>query len=638
MLSSALKTVPVQRLNHPKLPRPVAGRRPLGEILVAQGALAPGDLVKSLALQNREDVPLGDILLSHGLVSEDALFSGLSEQWGTETIDLSEEAPDPRLIDDIGVRTCLMGRFVPWKRIGAVTVICTSRPAEFEDLLAKLPEGFGPVQMAISSEKQVLSALQQVRKDQLIENAETCVSEEESCRNWQSKRHMRIATCALLGFAAALIAVPKLVFTALFFWAIATLILSTGLKLAAALTQAPRFLPRKKPAFVHADNVAVARLPVVSVMVPLFKERKIASHLIRRLARISYPRELLDICLVVEADDLTTQHTIAQCELPTWARVITVPAGSVRTKPRALNYALDFCRGTIIGVYDAEDAPDPGQIHAVVRNFHQRGPEVACLQGILDFYNPRTNWLSRCFTIEYATWFRLVLPGLQKLGFAIPLGGTTLFFRREALERLGGWDAHNVTEDADLGIRLARHGYKTEMIHTVTQEEANCRLWPWVKQRSRWLKGYAITWAVHMRHPRVLLRELGAWRFFGVQLLFLGSLSQYILAPLLWSMWFVLLPIQHPLEQIFAHSTLLALGGLFLFCEAVSIGVSAVVLSKTQHKRLRWWLPSLHLYFPLGTIAAFKGMFELLTKPFYWDKTEHGIEFKTKNSEPAKQA
>jgi cellulose synthase/poly-beta-1,6-N-acetylglucosamine synthase-like glycosyltransferase len=191
-----------------------------------------------------------------------------------------------------------------------------------------------------------------------------------------------------------------------------------------------------------------------------------------------------------------------------------VPLGTLQTKPRALNYALSFAKGSIIGVYDAEDAPAPDQLHVVVNRFAQRGPEVVCLQGQLDFYNSHSNWLAHCFTVEYATWFRIMLPSLERLGLAIPLGGTTLFFRRDILESLGGWDAHNVTEDADLGIRLARHGYRTEIIDTVTQEEANARAWPWVKQRSHWLKGYAITYGVHMRSPLKLWRDLGAWRFF----------------------------------------------------------------------------------------------------------------------------
>ena len=196
-----------------------------------------------------------------------------------------------------------------------------------------------------------------------------------------------------------------------------------------------------------------------------------------------------------------TRDALERQALPGWVRVIPVPDAQLRTKPRALNYAMLFARGTVVGVYDAEDAPDPDQIHRVVACFHRGPPTLACVQGVLDFYNPRTNWLARCFTIEYASWFRVILPGMQRLGLAVPLGGTTLFFRRDILDRLGGWDAHNVTEDADLGIRLARHGYYTQLLDTVTQEEANCHVLPWIKQRSRWLKGYAVTWLVHMR-PR----------------------------------------------------------------------------------------------------------------------------------------
>lgn len=340
---------------------------------------------------------------------------------------------------------------------------------------------------------------------------------------------------------------------------------------------------------------------------------------------------------MVEEDDTLTQETIARSSLPPrWMRQITVPrGGAVKTKPRALNFALDFCRGSIIGgVYDAEDAPpDPDQIHKVTRRFAEAGPEVACLQGVLDFYNARTNWLSRCFTVEYAAWFRIVLPGLEKMGFAVPpLGGTTLFFRREALEELGGWDAHNVTEDADLGIRLARHGYTTELIHTVTQEEANCRVWPWVKQRSRWIKGYAMTWGgVAMRDPSALLRELGWWKFIGVQILFAGTLSQFVLAPpVLWTFWALPLGLPpHPLADVMPMGMFLGgLGGaVFLASELLNIAVGGVMaVSGEKHRWLRIWVPTLHFYYPLASLAALKGgLGEILHKPFYWDKTVHGI-------------
>ncbi|RAK22978.1 glycosyl transferase family 2 [Salipiger aestuarii] len=319
-----------------------------------------------------------------------------------------------------------------------------------------------------------------------------------------------------------------------------------------------------------------------------------------------------------------TRAALAQVDLPPWMRVIEVPDGTVTTKPRAMNYALRFARGDIIGIYDAEDSPAPDQLKRVAEHFSRVPAKIACLQGILDFYNPKANWLSRCFAIEYASWFRVVLPGLARLGFAIPLGGTTVFLRREALEEVGGWDAHNVTEDADLGVRLARHGYVTELIPVVTREEANNRAWPWVRQRSRWLKGYMITWRVHTRAPRRLLRDLGAWRFFGVQAIFLSAFTQFLLAPVLWSYWLVLAGWRPPLLEG-AHPGLMGtMIVLFLATEAISVLVGVTAVSRSPHRGLMPWVPTLFLYFPLGTLAVYKAAYELVTRPFYWDKTMHG--------------
>ena len=297
----------------------------------------------------------------------------------------------------------------------------------------------------------------------------------------------------------------------------------------------------------------------------------------------------------------------------------------MKTKPRALNVALGQCRGSVVGIYDAEDAPEPGQIRKVVDRFHARGPEVACLQGVLDYYNPHTNWLSRCFTIEYAAWFRLILPGIARLGLAVPLGGTTLFFRRSVLEELGGWDAHNVTEDADLGIRLARRGYRTELVDTVTGEEANCRVIPWIKQRSRWIKGYIMTWAVHMRQPRLLWRQLGPKGFFGFQVLFLGTIAQFLLAPLLWSFLLIPFGFDHPLYAALPAPALWTMSAVFFLSEFANIFIGMLGLRRTRHGLSLLWVLTLKVYYPLASLAAYKGLMELATRPFYWDKTTHGI-------------
>jgi len=363
---------------------------------------------------------------------------------------------------------------------------------------------------------------------------------------------------------------------------------------------------------------------VVSVMVALYRESSIAARLVKRLEKLDYPKELLDILLVVEVDDQMTRTALEAADLPGWMRIVVVPDGTVKTKPRALNFALDQCRGSIVGVYDAEDAPEPDQISKVVARFHARGPDLACLQGRLDFYNPRTNWVARCFTIEYAAWFRLLLPGIERLGLAVPLGGTTLFFRRKVLEDLGRWDAHNVTEDADLGMRIARRGYRTELLDTTTYEEVNCRPHAWVKQRSRWIKGFMMTWLTHMRDPVQLWRDLGPRKFAGFQLLLAGSVLQTLLAPVLWSFWLIPLGFDHPVQAVLSPAAFRLMWQSFLLVEIAVVSFGIVGSAQTRHRLSPLWVPTMVFYYPLATLAAYKAAWEMLVQPFYWDKTAHG--------------
>ncbi|SIS69213.1 glycosyltransferase [Phaeovulum vinaykumarii] len=602
---------------------PAGGRKPLGQILVEMQAVSPGNLLKALAMRDRQGTRLGEILRAHGWVSEADLMRALAQQWNAAVVDLAAEPPDPRLIDRLGAKTCLVNGMVPWKRVGDALLIATSRPEEFVRLRHELPAELGPFRMVLAGERAIHDALLARRQTALIRAAETCVAAEDSCRIHAEDRVSQWALIGLGALALGLLIAPLWVFGALMAVTVGSLVLSTALKAAALIAEIrgrARAARRAQP-----ERPLIARLPIVSIMVPLFREDDIAGRLVKRLERLEYPREAMDILLVVEESDALTRAALARARLPQWMRVIVVPDGPIRTKPRALNFALNFCRGSIVGVYDAEDAPEPDQIHKIVRRFHERGPEVACLQGILDFYNPRTNFLARAFTIEYAAWFRAMLPGLARLGLVVPLGGTTLFFRRAALEALGGWDAHNVTEDADLGVRLARRGYRTELVDTVTHEEANCRALPWVKQRSRWLKGYAMTWGVHMRRPGQLWRELGPWRFLGFQVLFLGALAQYLLAPLLWTLWLMAAGLWHPISALAAPEALMALVALSIGCEALSMTLSAWAVRGPRHRHLLPWVPFLSLYFPLGTFAAWKGLYEVITRPFYWDKTSHGI-------------
>lgn len=591
--------------------------RSLGVTLLREGLIAPDALVTALSLQKRHRGRLCDILLSRELIAERPLYEAQARHSNVRLIDPLSQAPDPRLIDMIGAATCLREGLIPWKTVGRATVIATAYPEEFARHYKWLRETYGPVIMALAPASQIHEAVMKARATVLNHAAENRVSAAESCRDWGREGLAVKVALALAAFMLGLWLSPNLTALAFTFWATVTLALSTGLRVGAVFAALRRTDQPTPPPII-------ARLPTVSIMVALFKEGSIAPRLIRRLDRLDYPRDLLDILLVVEEEDSLTRNALKTVDIPPWMRVVVVPDGPLKTKPRALNFGLDLCRGSIIGVYDAEDAPEPSQIRKVVDRFYQRGADVACLQGILDFYNPKTNWLSRCFTMEYAAWFRIILPGLQKLGLAIPLGGTTLFFRRAALEELGGWDSHNVTEDADLGMRLARHGYRAEILETVTEEEANCRALPWVKQRSRWLKGYMMTWAVHMRDPALLWRQLGPRKFFGFQILFLCTLSQFLLAPVLWSFWLVPLGVPHPLAAALPPMVMLGLMGLYLLTEVVNLTVNVMGLRRTKHTLSMLWVPTLHFYFPLGALASYKAAWEMVTKPFYWDKTSHG--------------
>ncbi|MCU0903600.1 MAG: glycosyltransferase [Tabrizicola sp.] len=575
-------------------------------------------MLTALSHQGREAGRLPDVLRARGLVVERDLLGVDARNYGLRLVDLDSELPDPRLIDAVGTQDCLRHGLVPWRRVGDVTIIATSRPQDFDRIRPMLETRLGAVAAGIAAPRAILTALHARRGDQLARAAENRVAPAESCRSWRRLHQAPGALAVIAALLTALVFAPLATALIALGFAVFSLACIVALKIAATVAALRAPLSGPEPA---SDAIQ----PIVSIIVALYREADIAPRLVRRLARLDYPAELLDVILAVEAEDHVTLDALAMAELPPWMRVVIVPKGQVKTKPRALNHALDHARGAIVGVYDAEDAPEPDQLLKVVERFQRSGPEVACLQGVLDYYNPRTNWLSRCFTIEYAGWFRLVLPGLARLGLVVPLGGTTLFFRRDVLDQLGAWDAHNVTEDADLGLRLARHGYRTELIDTVTFEEANCRPLPWIKQRSRWIKGYIMTWAVHMRQPRLLWRQLGPRGFFGFQVLFLGTIAQFLLAPLLWSFMILTFGFGHPLQDAMPLYVVWAMAGIFFLSEVTNILIGALGLGRTRHGLSLLWVLTLKVYYPLASLSAYKGLMELATRPFYWDKTTHGI-------------
>ncbi|MGR3514928.1 MAG: glycosyltransferase family 2 protein [Paracoccaceae bacterium] len=537
-------------------------------------------------------------------------------------------SPDARALDRIGIETALRNHILPLTPAGAVTPVAATSHAAFRRMEPHLRARLGPVAPRIASEAAIEGALLTMRQAHLARRAERRTPDAESCRTWSRARlGLVLGLVALVVLALAWLRQDILLW-GLIGWAVLTLVAVTGLRVTAALTQLWH-LRRDSRAWrsMRGRTAPTAeRLPPMSLLVPLYKERDIAARLVKRLSALDYPRDRLEVALILEWGDQTTEMALRAARLPDWMRIIRVPSGTLRTKPRAMNYAMDFLSGEIVGIYDAEDAPARTQLLDVATMFEKAPLNVACVQGALDFYNAKTNWLTRCFTIDYAVWFRLILPGFARLGFVLPLGGTTVFFRRSALESLGRWDAHNVTEDADLGLRLARHGYRCAVLPSVTEEEATATVPAWLRQRSRWIKGYAMTWAAHMRDPLRLYGELGLARFIGVQILFLGTLSQFLLAPLLWSFWLILFGLPHPFLAVAPWSVVVGLASLFFYCELATMFTAAMAVARPKHRWLIKWVPLMHFYYPLAAVASWKGFAELLSHPFYWDKTAHGKE------------
>ena len=385
-----------------------------------------------------------------------------------------------------------------------------------------------------------------------------------------------------------------------------------------------RVLAWLKPAYPPVQDRPMAELPAYTVLVPLYREANVVDDLVHHLRTLDYPLAKLDIRLLIEADDGETIDALGRIDLPPFITVVTIPPIAPRTKPKALNVGMIGAWGELVTIYDAEDVPDRDQLRRAALRFAAAGPKVACLQARLRIDNGGANLLTGLFAIEYEALFRRFLPTLERLGLPLPLGGTSNHIRRNALDRIGGWDSFNVTEDADLGLRMIRFGYRVATLDSDTWEEAPSDLRGWLDQRSRWYKGWLQTWIVHMRSPRLYLKETG-WRgFLGLQLLmggmFLAAVAHPILlaATVFWLLGLAEAPTEAGLMTSVNMSTILLGHGamMILFWLASADG--------PQHIRRIWLVPLLPAYMLLHTIAALKAIRQFVSAPHYWAKTAHG--------------
>jgi cellulose synthase/poly-beta-1,6-N-acetylglucosamine synthase-like glycosyltransferase len=390
----------------------------------------------------------------------------------------------------------------------------------------------------------------------------------------------------------------------------------------------------RNPGEEHIDETMIEALkdadwPPYTILCPLYKEAQVVPQFVKSMRAIDYPADKLQILFLTEEDDVETRKAILSLHLPPHFKVLTVPDGTPRTKPRACNYGLVEATGQYVVIYDAEDAPDPLQLKKAVLTFANHGPELACVQAKLNFYNPQQNLLTRWFTAEYSLWFDLILPGLQKIRLAIPLGGTSNHFPAQTLRALGGWDAFNVTEDCDLGLRLSWFHLKTIVVDSTTYEEANSNVKNWIRQRSRWIKGYMQTYLVHMREPLHYIRYKRLRELFSLQVVVGGKTAILLINPFMWLLF--------ALSMVFRQQVTSAFGALFpapiLFIGVITLFVGNFFygfiyllgcMKREQFSLVKWML-LIPVYWFLASVAASMALYELFTRPHYWQKTVHGL-------------
>ena len=599
-----------------------------GDFLAERGLVTPQQLNEASELAVRWGANLADVMLTNNWIAEDEYYTALAERFSVELVDLQRDPLDRDLLEEADVATYMRELAVPWRAENGATTIVTARPGPELILYARRKWGEG-VKIRIAPKKDIQRAVQEVFSERYLDAAVFDLANYDPVMSAQT-----VFTPVQLVVAWALVTATAI---GLAVEPIATLIV---INLVMTVFYLGNFLFKSVLIWYGGKNqhaserrldtaVSLLRnedLPIYTVLVPMFREPDVLPILANALRELDYPTSRLDIKIVLEEGDQLTIDAATALGLEDIFEIILVPPSQPQTKPKACNYALQFARGEYLVIYDAEDKPEPDQLKKVVVTFDRAPDNVACVQCRLNYFNRDENWLTRLFTLDYSLWFDLMLPGLEKLKVPIPLGGTSNHFKMDVLRELRAWDPFNVTEDADLGIRLTQKGYEVRLAASTTYEEANVSQSNWIRQRSRWIKGYMQTFLVHTRRPIHLMKTIGPLGVLGFIFFIGGTMLSGLLNPLFWLIFIFWLltesgvfdPLFPPVLLYLSLFNLLAGNGLFMFIMMLA-PFRRNWLSLAPYSLTVFW------YWVLMSVAAWKGAWQLITKPFYWEKTEHGL-------------
>jgi cellulose synthase/poly-beta-1,6-N-acetylglucosamine synthase-like glycosyltransferase len=600
--------------------------------LIAAAEVSDEAVAAARAIQEQSGGDLSWILASMGVVTRRALYETLGEYYGLPLVRDIERMRTNVDIDLIGKMTyeeVISNEFMPFSLAQGNLVIATSHPQNaVAHAFARERFGAETIAELLISDLDLTLVASRTFRDSMIDNA---VMKNFHRNPEQSARRVftgeQILVCGAILAAGVvwgyfdirsmLIAIIALL--QVFFLA------SVAFKVVLSIAGAQNEISQP----ISANEIAALRdedLPMYTVLVPVYKEPEVVGQLIGGLKNIDYPQHKLDVMLLLEEDDVKTLQAAKDARPPANWRFIVVPNRQPRTKPKACNYGLEFAHGDYLVIYDAEDIPEPSQLKMAVCAFRKNTSDYVCFQAALNYFNATENVLTRMFTLEYSYWFDYLIPGLDRLNLPIPLGGTSNHFDVAKLRKLGGWDPFNTTEDADLGIRASAEKYRVGFINSTTFEEANANLGNWIRQRSRWVKGYMQTFLVYWRHPVELIRTIGLKNFLAFNLFIGGTPLTFLASPPLWALFvYWLLTRSHAVEPLFPDAVLyLALANL-LIGNFLGIYLNMIAIYLRKNYALMPYALLNPLYWLLHSIAAYKALGQLFTKPFYWEKTQHGI-------------
>ncbi|HTW13801.1 MAG TPA: glycosyltransferase [Nocardioides sp.] len=600
----------------------------MARMLTRSGLVTEDQLQAATLEYSRTGDPLGDILVAHGAISEDVLVAALSELHQLQRVGLTDFEPDDEVTRALPEALAQELQIMPVARTADEFLVAVARPLGHEDL-DRVETALGrPVRQLLANRIDLDQLIQRVHSHHYAEVATRLIMEnrpEQSAHVVVSPTQKAFFVCAVI--LAVLVGIV---------WPMKTLIGLVALcSIAYLAVSVYKFRLTLRALGTHLEYDVTEEelaelderiLPIYTILVPLYKEAGIVPRLVRDMNALDYPKTRLDVKLLCEEDDVETIEKIRSMNLPPHFHLVVVPDSLPKTKPKACNYGLQLSKGKYCVIFDAEDRPDPNQLKKAFVTFTRVDRNVACVQAKLNHFNQDQNMLTAWFANEYSMHFELILPAMGASESPIPLGGTSNHFVSSTLRELGGWDPFNVTEDADLGIRLHREGYRTAMIDSTTLEEANSVVPNWIRQRSRWNKGYFQTWLVHMRNPLQLLSQTGLRGFMSFNLT-MGSAFVLLLNPIFWGLTTLYFFTQAGfIEQLFPGIVFYAASAMLFVGNFVFIYLNVAGSLQRGEFGITGTALLSPLYWGLMSLAAWKGFIQLFTNPFYWEKTEHGLD------------